>query len=77
MPIFEFVCEKCGSTCERYFKPSMVEAVTSGEVITTCKKCGNITKLVISTCSYRMKGYNESNGYSNIGVSNVKRNFSS
>ena len=64
MPIHEFKCEACGDISESYFKLEEGELVLSGELTLTCKKCGSITKHIMSVSNYKMNGYNERNGYS-------------
>lgn len=56
MPIFEYQCE-CGNVFEKLemsSRPEMVE----------CKKCGKMSKRIMSSCSFDVKGFNANNCYS-------------
>lgn len=56
MPIFEFYCQNCAKTFEKLvFK----------DIKICCPNCKseNCDKL-ISNCSFKINGYNDSNGYS-------------
>ena len=64
MPIYEFKCQECGNIDERHFKLDMVKSITTGELTPRCQKCEGTTRLITSTSNFRVKGFNEKNGYS-------------
>jgi putative FmdB family regulatory protein len=61
MPIYEYECQKCGYTFERvnFKKITMMS--------TECPNCNKLAKRIMSSGSFRIKGYSEKNGYSNEG----------
>lgn len=62
MPIFEFTCEKCGKTYERWVK------LSDDSLPTFCMNCGGKLYQVISKTSFILKGSGwEKDGYSNKG----------
>jgi len=64
MPIYEFVCKKCGHAFERYL--DFAQAKTG--CTPSCTLCNsNKTERIVSVSTWRIKGFNEKNGYSNAG----------
>jgi putative FmdB family regulatory protein len=58
MPIYEYQCKKCGYIFEQ------IEFKGIKKISTICPVCENIAPRVISSGSFRIKGYSEKNGYS-------------
>ena len=58
MPIFEYQCIKCGYI----FEEVNINNVTKLSV--KCPNCEKLAKRIMSTGSFRIKGYSEKNGYS-------------
>jgi putative FmdB family regulatory protein len=65
MPIYEFVCKKCGNITENYYKLSQMKGVHAGSLKPVCGKCNSEeTELIMSVCAIKINGYNAANGYS-------------
>jgi putative FmdB family regulatory protein len=58
MPVYEYQC----TTCERIFE---VITIRKDKDPHKCPDCGHNGKKILSSSTYRMKGYSEKNGYSN------------
>jgi len=50
MPMFEFYCEKCSTTEEKYLP------IKEADQTQTCQKCNNIMKKLVSKFSFILKG---------------------
>ena len=50
MPIYEYVCQKCGNSFER------MESINNEEIIKKCEKCGGEAHRIISNSSFQLKG---------------------
>jgi putative FmdB family regulatory protein len=59
MPIYEYEC-RCGNKIELFLK----NIDENGEIV--CWKCNLPMKRIISTSFFKINGFNEKNGYSNI-----------
>lgn len=58
MPIFEYMCEKCGYI----FEQVNINKITKLSV--RCPDCESISKRIMSSGNFIIKGYSEKNGYS-------------
>lgn len=58
MPIFEYQCEKCGYI----FEEVNINKVT--KISVSCPNCKKLAKRIMSSGSFRIKGYSYENGYS-------------
>jgi len=58
MPIYEYQCEKCGYI----FEEVNINNITKLSV--ECPHCKGLSKKIMSSGSFRIKGYSEKNGYS-------------
>jgi len=58
MPIHEFVCKKCKHEMEKLVFNEREEKALR------CEKCGAKVKKQLSTFSFEVNGFNDSNGYS-------------
>jgi putative FmdB family regulatory protein len=57
MPIYEFQCKKCGYIFEQ------IEFKKITKISTKCPVCKGISPRIMSSGSFRIKGYSEKNGY--------------
>jgi putative FmdB family regulatory protein len=58
MPIYEYQCEKCGYI----FEEVNINKVTKLSV--ECPHCDGISKKIMSSSAFVIKGYSYQNGYS-------------
>ncbi len=58
MPIYEYQCEKCGYI----FEEVNINKVT--KLTVECPNCSGLSKKIMSSGSFVIKGYSEKNGYS-------------
>lgn len=57
MPVFEYICERCGKSKE-------IITIKSDTSKVICYNCDTEMKRVMSVANFTVKGYSEKNGYS-------------
>lgn len=69
MPIYEFRCKECSQKFEELLYPLQVKKMKNKGTSPLCPACcSNKTERVMSVSNFRIKGYNEANGYSSGDV---------
>jgi len=68
MPIYEYKCLDCGHEWEEFFRYLQVKIMERNRLGPLCINCcSKRTKKLMSASNSVVKGFNEKNGYSNIG----------
>ena len=59
MPIYEYKCDECERTVEKYLSVKQME-----DIISIYCKCGGHLLKIPSAGSFKINGFSEANGYS-------------